>query len=83
MRALDVITDFVHGKDKIDLSKIDANTHKAGNQAFEAGYLSTIKDTTGGRPTVIVLVDVNDDNIKDLAIKVVGVSTVFTTDFVL
>ena len=30
----DIITDFTHGQDKIDLSAIDANTRVAGNQAF-------------------------------------------------
>ncbi len=30
----DVITDFVHGKDFIDLTAIDANTSNGGNQAF-------------------------------------------------
>jgi serralysin len=32
--SLDVITDFVSGTDKIDLSAIDANVSKSGDQAF-------------------------------------------------
>ena len=33
----DLILDFVHGTDKIDLSAIDADTGTAGNQAFHLG----------------------------------------------
>ena len=33
----DLILDFVHGTDKIDLSAIDANTVTAGDQAFHLG----------------------------------------------
>lgn len=79
----DVIFDFTHGKDKIDLSKIDANTHKSGNQAFQLSYLSTSKDTTGPHPITTVFIDVNDDDVKDMAIKVVGVPTLYSTDFIL
>ncbi|MGZ8285823.1 MAG: M10 family metallopeptidase C-terminal domain-containing protein, partial [Allosphingosinicella sp.] len=32
--SVDQILDFAHGSDKIDLSKVDANTFAAGNQAF-------------------------------------------------
>jgi Ca2+-binding RTX toxin-like protein len=32
----DVINDFVHGLDRIDLSTLDANAALAGNQAFSA-----------------------------------------------
>src|SRR5262249_24704751 len=33
----DIITDFTHGADIIDLSAIDANTSSKGNQAFSFG----------------------------------------------
>lgn len=79
----DVIFDFTHGKDKIDLSRIDADTHKPGNQAFQLSYFSISKDTTGPHPITTVFIDINDDDVKDMAIKVVGVQTLYNTDFIM
>ena len=39
--ARDLITDFVHGSDILDLSAIDANTSTKGNQAFFYGGQNT------------------------------------------
>ncbi|MEQ1714885.1 MAG: calcium-binding protein [Hyphomicrobium sp.] len=46
MPRADRITDFQHGVDKIDLSRIDANPNVAGNQAFAFDWWGT--PTTSG-----------------------------------
>lgn len=64
----DLITDFQHGIDKIDLSTIDANMLKAGDQAFEfvkydaskpleAGQVSAHYDVASDRTIVEAAVD--------------------------
>lgn len=87
----DVIADFVHASDKIDLHLIDANTHKAGNNAFTwqaakgaaftgvAGQLHYA--TSGGN--MIVSGDVNGDKIADFQIELTGTKMLTKIDFIL
>jgi hypothetical protein len=85
----DVITDFTHGIDKIDVSGIDANTALAGNQAFK--FISTLAFdhhagelhvTTAGSHR-IVEGDVNGDGKADFQIDILGLKTITAADFVL
>lgn len=73
----DKIRDFETGIDKIDLSRIDANTELAGDQAFVFGA------SAEGAASLWVqngylMGDTNNDGVADLAIYVVG--TVVATD---
>jgi serralysin len=47
----DVITDFVHGADKLDLHAIDAQVHATGNQDFS--FIGTAAFTAEGQVRVI------------------------------
>ena len=86
----DVITDFVSGTDKIDLSAIDASTLTAGDQAF--GSL-TVGGTFSGAFAATaslyydnvarVLYGNNDaDAQADFAIALTGVTTLLVTDLI-
>jgi hypothetical protein len=99
--ARDVITDFqtvslgAPGSDLIDLSTIDAKTHKAGNQAFH--FIGTQKfhlhkgelhyklvDNAGtADDKTIVEGDTNGDGKPDFQIELTGLHTLATADFVL
>ena len=76
---LDVITDFKYGQDKIDLSRIDADTTVSGNQTFafatgaftgEAGELRTYWGGTGR----ILQGDTNGDAVADFTLMVKGLT---------
>lgn len=82
--APDLVTDFVRGQDKIDLTAIDADTTKAGNQAF----LFKGSAFTGTAGEVIfaagkVSGDVNGDKIADFAIDLASVKVLGASDFYL
>lgn len=81
----DTIRDFERGRDKIDLSEIDANLGRAGDQAFafvgaaafsgKAGELAF----RGG----IVAGDINGDRRADFEIAVLDVARLSASDFIL
>jgi Ca2+-binding RTX toxin-like protein len=83
----DVITDFVHGTDKIDLSAIDADTGIGGNQAFAFGgqNASTVAHNitwseSGGN--TIIHIDNSGDTTADSQIILTGINLGLTsTDF--
>lgn len=87
--AMDTITDFQVGKDRIDLHKIDADTTKSGNQAFDfigdgafsgkAGELSS--ETTDG--STYIYGDVDGDGTADLAIQLSSVLSLRESAFLL
>lgn len=91
----DVITDFTHGQDHIDLRGIDANTAKAGNQAFTfiasqgfhktAGELRAVVTDRAGTAldTTILSGDVNGDGKADFQIELTGLKTLQAGDFLL
>ncbi|TIV51200.1 MAG: hypothetical protein E5V88_17435 [Mesorhizobium sp.] len=87
--ANDIITDFVHGVDKIDLSSIDANTASGGDQAFLFGGFNanTVANSitwseVGGN--TIVHVDVTGNTTADFQITLTGINLGLTaSDFVL
>ena len=85
----DIVTDFLHGTDKIDLATIDARTTAAGNQAFKfiaaqafhhrAGELHDIHK--GGH--TIIEGDVNGDGKADFEIDLRGNIALAKVDFIL
>jgi Ca2+-binding RTX toxin-like protein len=84
----DVITDFVSGQDRIDVSAIDANTAVAGIQLFHlgatsghAGDITLHYDSTNNRTVVDLFV--NADATPDAVIWLTGNHTSMTAaDFV-
>lgn len=86
--APEVIADFERGEDHIDLSSMDANSVARNRQAFAADIVDAftglagqlrVSATAGG---VIVAADLNGDRVADFAIKVLGVDTLTTSDFI-
>lgn len=79
----DVITDFVRGADKIDLSVIDANVFAAGNQAFtlisSAAAFSAAGQVkfAGG----VLYGEVTGDQTADFEIALTGITTLSAADF--
>jgi Ca2+-binding RTX toxin-like protein len=87
--ASDLITDFskVEG-DRIDLAAIDASTLTSGNQAFT--FIGTSAFTAAGQLRFVKTADrtfiegdTNGDGAADLAIRLSGLHTLVTGDFVL
>ena len=84
----DVITDFDHLVDKIDLMGIDADATMAGNQAFrwvgtaaltgagEVGFF-----TSGGN--TIIRMSTDTDSVAEAEIQLTGIKTLTATDFYL
>jgi hypothetical protein len=94
--ASDIITDFVHGEDRIDLSMIDANVSVAGNQAFGSANGSSGGGLAAGEVApntarwdevagnTIILADINGDYTADLRIVLSGTGLGLTaSDFLL
>ena len=87
----DVITDFLHGTDKIDLSAIDANTGLDGNQDFLFGGndASTVANSVTWSEDVvnnrtILHIDNSGDTVADMQIILQGTGLGLTdTDFIL
>ncbi|CAN5523937.1 hypothetical protein BH10PSE7_BH10PSE7_02150 [soil metagenome] len=84
----DVITDFAHASDKINLSPIDANTGVGGDQAF--AFIGTAAFTVAGQlryqtagAATIVSGDINGDHIADFEIQLSGAIAVTGVDFIL
>lgn len=86
----DVIKDFSHAqRDHIDLSTIDANSHKAGNQAFDfigtqqfhhtEGELRYVK--AGGE--TMIQGDINGDGKADFTIELDSAMKLHASDFIL
>ena len=89
----DIVTDFVKGQDKIDLSAIDANTKLSGDQAFtflasdnqsfthKAGELAWRIDAAHNQ--TIIQGDANGDGVHDFEIQLTGQIHLGAGDFVL
>jgi serralysin len=93
----DIIYDFVHASDKIDLHVIDANTTITLDQAFiwqavkgaaftgVAGQLhyawEDIAGTTNDK--TIITGDINGDKVADFSIELTGLKTLTAVDFIL
>jgi Ca2+-binding RTX toxin-like protein len=86
--ARDVITDFVRGQDKIDLSAIDAREATSANDAFTwfgtkafSGSAGQLRFSDLGSE-VFVQGDVDGDGVADFEIHV-KVATIAASDFIL
>ncbi|MBX4901681.1 RTX toxin [Rhizobium bangladeshense] len=93
----DVITDFQHGVDKIDLSAIDANGSAQGNGTFhfqaqenalfdkKAGALAWHYDDRAGsdHDATIVQADLNGDGVHDFEIQLQGLVHLGAGDLIL
>jgi Ca2+-binding RTX toxin-like protein len=81
----DVIRDFVHGSDKIDLFTIDANATQAGNNAFT--FVAGASFTAAGQVKFAngILYGNTDGNLAtaEFEIALSGVTTLTASDFVL
>ncbi|MBB3522951.1 choice-of-anchor Q domain-containing protein [Rhizobium sp. BK456] len=93
----DVITDFQHGIDKIDLSAIDANGSAAGNGTFhfqaqenalfdhKAGALAWHYDDQSGtaNDVTVIQADTNGDGVHDFEVQLKGLVHLGAGDFLL
>ena len=91
----DMIKDFAHLQDDIDLRMIDASTKSGGNQAFKfigskafhkvAGELHYLKQNPSGtgNDKTIIEGDVNGDGRADFQIELTGLKTLTAADFIL
>jgi Ca2+-binding RTX toxin-like protein len=93
----DIIVDFTHGSDDIDLATIDARTTVAGNQGFiflvaegaaftsVAGQLRWFHQNPSGSSNDKTLVegDVNGNGTADFQIELRGIKTLTANDFIL
>ncbi|MCD2185388.1 cadherin-like domain-containing protein [Rhizobium sp. GN54] len=91
----DIITDFVHAQDKLDLSKIDADSTRSGNQDFvwrgkndftgKAGeVIFRIFDEKGTKnDRTIVYGDTDRDQQADFQIELTGIIGLTKGDFIL
>ncbi|HJQ18381.1 MAG TPA: VCBS domain-containing protein [Allosphingosinicella sp.] len=90
MGARDIIKDFLHGEDLIDLSLIDADMSRSGDQAFAfvsgptsnvyANSLSWYQDNIKG--ITIVQGDTDGDGKVDFQIEFMGLHTLTPQDFI-
>ena len=91
----DVIIDFQHGADQIDLADIDANTARAGDQSFgligtrdfsgkgaELHY-QTVDQAGTANDITIVSGDINGDGVADFEIEISGIVQLTRSDFLL
>jgi len=82
----DIISDFVRGADKIDLSTLDANTATATNEAFTSIIGSTAAFSAGGQLKVsagVLYGNTDADSAAEFAIQIVGLNSATTADFIL
>jgi Ca2+-binding RTX toxin-like protein len=83
----DVISDFTHGIDKIDLSAIDANELQANKQALTfiggAAFSHTAGELRYGPATGLLAGDTNGDGIADFQLQLIGAPTITAADLVL
>jgi Ca2+-binding RTX toxin-like protein len=87
----DVITDFVQGTDKIDLSTLDADAALAGDQAFTApvlggtfsGVFASPGDLYFDTVAHVLYGNTDADTAAEFAIQLVGVTTLTAADLFL
>jgi Ca2+-binding RTX toxin-like protein len=81
----DVIHDFLSGTDKIDLSKLDANTAASGDNAFTQVIGSTAAFTAAGQLKLnggVLYGNIDTDADAEFAIQLVGVTSASLADFI-
>ncbi len=83
--ARDVIVDFAHGIDKIDISAIDANSNRSGNQGFDFIGHSAFSSTAGELHlrNGVVSGDMDGDGRADFSIGIANLAQLSQSDFML
>lgn len=87
--APDVLLDFVHGADRIDLSVLDARNNRPGNNAFSFIGTDGFSGKSGelrvkvGPDGVVVEADRNGDRRADFRLLLEDVSRLEASDFIL
>jgi serralysin len=82
----DVITDFVSGIDKIDLSALDANSGAGGFQAFDTLIASNAAFTAAGQfkfSNGVLYLNTDGDSQAEMSIALTGVTSLTLGDFIL
>jgi Ca2+-binding RTX toxin-like protein len=87
----DVISGFVSGQDKIDLSTLDANTATTTNDAFDSltvggtfsGSFASAGDLYFDNVARVLYGNTDGDVAAEFAIQITGVTTLATSDFIL
>ena len=93
----DIITDFVHGTDRIDLSAIDADTTKSGDQKFvldakgsagtavAKGHIGWYQENPSGTANdkTILKINVDGDSTIEMTIELKGLVSLTSGDFIL
>ncbi|MBK8577225.1 MAG: M10 family metallopeptidase C-terminal domain-containing protein, partial [Candidatus Accumulibacter sp.] len=87
----DVISDFVHGTDKLDLATLDADTALAGDQAFTdpvlggtfSGVFASPGDLYFDTVAHVLYGNTDADTAAEFAIQLVGVATLTAADLFL
>ncbi|MEL6479013.1 MAG: hypothetical protein AAFR17_16925 [Pseudomonadota bacterium] len=86
----DVITDFnVQGRDRIEISRLDADTTRGGNQAFDFIGAVAFSNTAGELRAnqvdgnTILEADLDGDGASDFEIELSGIVTLSSSDFIL
>jgi Ca2+-binding RTX toxin-like protein len=82
----DIISDFVQGADKIDLSTLDAITATATNEAFTSIIGSTAAFSAAGQLKLsggVLYGNTDADSAAEFAIQIVGLNSATTADFIL
>ncbi len=95
-KTADVITDFVIGSDKINLSAIDASTKLSGNNDFVFKGTTKFATSTDGEiyykkfnnsgtanDYTMVYIDNDNDSVVEMAIRLTGLHTLSASDFIL
>lgn len=81
----DVINDFVRGTDKIDLSKLDANTATSGDNTFNMIIDGAAAFTAARQLKLldgVLYGNTDGDSDAEFAIQLVGVSSISLADFI-
>jgi Ca2+-binding RTX toxin-like protein len=80
----DVIRDFVHGIDRINLKRIDGDTSREGNQRLEYIGNDQFSGTAGEFRTTrsMLVADLDGDGAADFQIKVDGLGSANQHDFI-
>lgn len=88
--ARDIITDFQTGKDRIEISRFDADPTTPGNQVFAfigdaafSGIGQVRYDQNVGAGHTVVQADIDGDGQVDFEIELTGVIDLISTDFLL
>ncbi|MEO7221311.1 MAG: M10 family metallopeptidase C-terminal domain-containing protein, partial [Devosia sp.] len=89
LRSFDLIKDFAHGKDKIDVSAIDANGKASGNTKFHFIGERNFSDKKGElaidhtAKSTIILADIDGNGHADIKIVLAGHLNMTAGDFIL